>query len=66
MSKMKEVTKNNILKYISMKKEYKKTQDSLLLQEINRFTDEVINNDTHYYQKLYSYNLSKEQLKYCL
>jgi len=66
MSNMKQVTKNNILRYIDMKKEYEKTQDSLLLDEINRFTEEIINKDKHYYRKLYSYNLTKEQLHYCL
>ena len=63
---MKKVTKNNILKYIDMKKEYEITQNSSLLEEINNFTNEVINKDKHYYHKIYSYNLSKEQLKYCL
>jgi len=63
---MKRITKNNILRYIDMKKEYEKTQDSLLLQEINNFTNDVINKDKHYYHKLYSYNLSEEQLHYCL
>lgn len=66
MSTMKRVTRNNIIRYIDMKKEYEKTQDSLLLQRINKFTVEVINKDKHYYHKLYNYNLSKEQLKYCM
>lgn len=66
MFTIKRVTKNNILRYIDMKKEYEKTQDALLLEKINKFTDEVINSDKHYYHKLYNYNLSEEQLKYCL
>ena len=42
---MKRVTKNNILKYIQLKKEYEIKKDSQLLEEINRFTNEVINKD---------------------
>ena len=45
MSKMKKVTKNNMLRYIEMKKEYLTTKDKTLLQEIDRFTNEVINKD---------------------
>lgn len=63
---MKKVTKKNILKYIKMKQEYGKNQDSILLTEINSFTENVINADKHYYKKLYTYELSNEQLKYCL
>ncbi len=66
MSTMKRLTKNNILRYIAMKQEYEKTQDALLIEKINKFTDEVINRDKHYYHKLYNYNLSEEQLKYCM
>ena len=42
---MKKVTKNNILKYIQLKKKYEIEKDSQLLEEINRFTNEVINID---------------------
>lgn len=66
MSDMKKVTKNNILRYIKMKQEYEKTQDYLLLQRINTFTNNVINKDKHYFHKIQSYNLSNEQLEYCL
>ncbi len=63
---MKKVTKNNILNYIKMKQEYEKKQDPMLLAEINSFTENVINTDKHYYKKLRTYELSNEQLKYCL
>ena len=63
---MKRVNKNNILKYINMKQEYEKTQDKTLLEEINLFTEQVINKDKHYYKKLRTYELNNEQLKYCL
>ena len=49
-----------------MKQEYIKTQDKKILDEINLFTEQVINKDNHYYNKLRSYNLDNEQLKYCL
>ena len=63
---MKRVTKNNILKYIDMKKEYENTKNINLLKEINDFTDNVINKDKHYYKKIENYNFSNEQLKYCM
>ena len=63
---MKRVTRNNIWKYIEMKKQYKITKDSQLLQEINRFTNEVINKDRKYYSKLKSYGLGNNELKYCM
>lgn len=63
---MKRVTKNNILKYIQMKKEYTITEDSQILEKINRFTNEVINKDKHYFSKLKSYELNNEDLKYCM
>ena len=59
---MKRVTKNNILKYIQLKKEYEIKKDSQLLEEINRFTNEVINKDKKYFSKIYSYNLDKKDL----
>ena len=63
---MKSVTKNNMLKYIEMKKQYMKNKDAKLLEEINKFTNEVINKDKHYFKKLKSYNFSTEDLSYCM
>lgn len=63
---MKRITKNNILKYIQMKKEYEVTKDSQLLEKINRFTNEVINKDKKYFNKIYSYNLNEEDLLYVI
>lgn len=63
---MKRITKKNILKYIELKKEYKKTQDQETLKNINEFTENVINKDKKYYTKISSYNINKEDLKYLL
>ncbi len=63
---MRRVTKNNILKYIQMKKEYEITEDLQLLEKINRFTNEVINKDKKYFNKIYSYNLNEEDLLYVI
>lgn len=63
---MKRVTKNNILKYIDMKKEYEYTKNINLLKDINDFTENVINKDKKYYTKISSYNINKEDLKYLL
>ena len=63
---MKRLTRNNMLKYIQMKKDYLEEPDEQLLQEINKFTDEVINKNKNYYSKLLSYNLEVEDLKYCI
>ncbi len=63
---MERVTKNNILKYIQMKKEYQITEDSQLLEKINRFTNEVINKDKKYFNKINSYNLNEEDLLYVI
>lgn len=63
---MKRVTRNNMLKYIEMKQQYLEKPDETLLNEINTFTEKVINKDKSYYKKLYSYNFSNEQLEYCL
>ena len=64
-SKMKRVTKNNMLRYIEMRIEYKKTRDRQLLKQINDFIS-VINKDRHYYSKIRSYNFSEEQIRECL
>ena len=63
---MEKVTKRNMLKYMEMRKEYKQTHDSELLKEINKFIEEVINKDKHYYRKLKSYNFSQEQIRECI
>lgn len=63
---MNKVTKQNMLKYLDMREEYKKTHNKELLKEINTFIDEVINKDRHYYKKLKSYNFSEEQIKQCI
>ena len=64
--KVKKVTKQNMLRYLDMREEYKQTHDKELLKEINKFIDEVINKDKHYYSKLKSYNFSSDQLKKCI
>lgn len=63
---MERVTKNSILKYIEMKKQYEITENSKLLEKINIFTENVINKDKHYFSKLKSYELNNEDLKYCI
>lgn len=63
---MKKVTKQNMLRYLEMRKKYKKTHDKELLREINKFIEEVINKDKHYYSKLRSYNFSKDQIRKCI
>lgn len=63
---MKKVTKQNMLRYFEMRKKYKKTHDKELLREINKFIEEVINKDKHYYSKLRSYNFSKDQIRKCI
>lgn len=55
-----------MLKYIEMKQKYLETLDESLLNEINNFTEQVINKDKNYYRKIYSYQFSNEQLKYCI
>ncbi len=63
---MKKITKNNLLKYIELKKEYLETKNESLLMIINQFTDEVINRDKRYYLKLSKYNFSREELKFLM
>ena len=38
---MKKVTKQNMLRYLDMREEYKQTHDKELLKEINKFIDEA-------------------------
>ena len=65
---MKRVTRKNLLKLIDMMREYKEQEekDKQLLQRINNFIDNVINQDRRYYNKLSKYNFTNEQLKYLL
>ena len=65
---MKRVTRSNLLKLIDMMREYEEQQekDKQLLQRINDYIDNVINNDKSYYSKLNKYNFTTEQLKYLL
>ena len=63
---MKSVTKNNMIKYIEMKKRYMQTLNKELLNQINDFTENVINTDKSYYSKLTSYKFSSKDLNYCL
>lgn len=60
---MKRVTKKNMLKYLEMRQEYKRTGNPELLKKINNFIDNVINNDKHYYSKVKSYNFTSEQIR---
>ncbi len=63
---MKKVTKQNMIKYLEMRKDYKQTHDKDLLKKINKFIEEVINKDKHYYRKLKSYNFTREQIRECI
>lgn len=63
---MKKVTKQNMLRYLDMREEYKQTHNKELLKKINKFIEEVINKYKHYYSKLKSYNFSSEQIKKCI
>ncbi len=65
---MKRVTRKNLLKLIDMMREYKEQEekDKQLLQRINDFIDNVINQDRRYYNKLSKYNFTDEQLKYLI
>ena len=63
---MKRVTKNNLLKFVEMRKEYEKSNDIKLLDIIYDFVENVINKDRRYYSKLSSYNFDSETLKYLM
>ena len=65
-TKMKRVTKNNLLILISWIKEYEKNESEQLKNNINNFIDNVINNDKRYYNKLLDYNFNNDQLKYLI
>ena len=63
---MKRVTRNNLLKFAEMRKEYEKSNDIKLLDIIYDFIENVINKDRRYYSKLSSYNFDSETLKYLM
>ena len=63
---MKRVTRNNLLKFVEMRKEYEKSNDIKLLDIIYDFIENVINKDRRYYSKLSSYNFDIETLKYLM
>lgn len=63
---MKRVTRNNLLKFVELRKEYEKSEDTKLLDVINNFIENVINKDKRYYSKLSTYNFDNETLKYLM
>ena len=63
---MKRVTRNNLLKFVELRKEYEKSNDIKLLDIIYDFVENVINKDRRYYSKLSSYNFDIETLKYLM
>ena len=63
---MKRVTKNNLLKFVELRKEYEKSNDIKLLDIIYDFVENVINKDKRYYSKLRTYNFDNETLKYLM
>ena len=66
----KRVTRNNILKFIELSKKYYELKDNTLKDkiksEINDFIINVINKDKHYYNRISSYNIPVNELKYIL
>ena len=63
---MKRVTRNNLLKFVELRKEYEKSNDIKLLDIIYDFVENVINKDKRYYSKLRAYNFDNETLKYLM
>lgn len=63
---MKRVTRNNLIKFVELRKEYEKSNDIKLLDIIYDFIENVINKDRRYYSKLSSYNFDSETLKYLM
>lgn len=63
---MKRVTRNNLLKFVELRKEYEKSNDIKLLDIIYDFIENVINKDKRYYSKLSTYNFDNETLKYLM
>ena len=65
-TKMKRVTKNNLLILISWIERYNEQENDQLKKDINNFIDNVINNDDSYFSKLLDYNFNNDQLKYLI
>lgn len=63
---MKRITRNNLMKLVSMMKEYQETENADLKIIINEFIENAINKDKHYFKKLKSYNFENEILKYLI
>ena len=63
---MRRVTRNNLLKFVELRKEYEKSNDIKLLDIIYDFIENVINKDKRYYSKLSNYNFDSETLKYLM
>lgn len=63
---MKRVTRNNLLKFVEIRKEYEKSNDIALLDLIYDFIENVINKDKRYYSNLSNYNFDNETLKYLM
>ena len=63
---MKRVTRNNLIKLVSMMKEYQETENADLKIIINEFIENAINKDKHYFNKLKSYNFENEILRYLM
>lgn len=64
--KERKVTEKSLRELVEKKKEYLKTGDKKLLEEINDFIENVINVDGRYFSKLSSYNFSSEDLKFLM
>lgn len=66
---MKKLTKNNILKFIELKKAYE-TEENEQKKEVLKIKIEnfikVINSDKKRFTKLYSYNLNNDEILYIL
>ena len=65
-TKMKRVTRNNLLILISWMEQYNEQENEQLKKDINNFIDNVINNDNRYFSKLLEYNFNNDQLKYLI
>lgn len=71
VSNFNEVTKENMQKFIELRKEYYQlldegVNDKDLFQTIENFIVDVINKDKEYYSKLSTYGFSNEDLRYCM
>lgn len=65
---MKNLTKNNLLKFIEMKKRYEagNGEDKTLLAEINNYIANCINKSDCYFSFLSKCDFSNEQLRYLI